>query len=171
MGRCYCLKSVKTICTLILRLALIYHTQWQWLDYIMSVYRFTMCYNHSLTLCSHAVIVSPRCRIPNLYLIMCTYYPMVLLFYLVGCTFHFVLLKRHLKAVFHSILISVQILFIRILFIRIFFIHILFIRYFLFVHFSFIYFSFAYFSSVYFSVVYFSSYTFHSSEAATRCVL
>ena len=24
---------------------------------IMSVYRFTMCYNHSLVLCSHAIIV------------------------------------------------------------------------------------------------------------------
>ena len=53
---------------------------------------------------------------------------MLLLFYLVGCTFHFVLLKRHLKAVFHSILFSVHILFIRIFSIRILFICILFIR-------------------------------------------
>ena len=38
-------------------ITLIYHTQWQWLGYIMSVYRFTMCYNHSLILCSHVIIV------------------------------------------------------------------------------------------------------------------
>ena len=77
----------------------------------MSVYRFTMCYNHLLMLCSHAIIVQSRCRIPNLYLIMYIYYPMVLLFYLVGSTFHFVLSKRYLKAVFHSILLSTHILF------------------------------------------------------------
>ena len=53
---------------------------------------------------------------------------MLLLFYLVGCTFYFVLLKRHLTAVFHSILSSVHIL-------------------------PFIYFSFVYFSFVYFSFV------------------
>ena len=60
----------------------------------MSVYRFTMCYNHSLILRSHAIIVWSPCRIPNLHLIKCTYYPMVLLFYMVECTFHFVLLKK-----------------------------------------------------------------------------
>ena len=62
--------------------------------------------------------VSLLYRIPNLHLITCTYCPIVLLFYLVGCTFHFVLLKRHLKVVFHSILFSVCILFIRVLSIR-----------------------------------------------------
>ena len=109
----------------------------------MSVYRFTMCYNHSLMLCSHAIIVQSRYHIPNLHLIICTYYPIVLIFYMVWCTLHFVLLKRHLKVVFHSILLSVDILFIRTLFIRI--------------HFSFVYFSFVYFSFVsLFSFVYFS---------------
>ena len=58
---------------------------------------------------------------------MCTYYPIVLLFYLVRFTFHFVLLKRHLKAVFHSIPFPVGMLFICILSIHIFFICILFI--------------------------------------------
>ena len=53
---------------------------------------------------------------------------MLLLFCFVGCTFYFVLLKRHLTAVFHSILSSVHIL-------------------------PFIYFSFVYFSFVYFSFV------------------
>ena len=72
-------------------------------------------------LCSHAIIVYSRCRIPNLHLIMCTCYLMVLFFYLAGYTFHFVLLKRHLKAALHFILFSVQILFICILSIRILF--------------------------------------------------
>ena len=118
----------------------------------MSVYRFTMCYNFSLMLSSHAIIVQSRYHIPNLHLITCTYYSIVLLFDMVLCTLHFVLLKRHLKVVFHSILPSVDILFIRTLFILI--------------HFSFVYFSFAsLFSFVYFflfvyvfSLVYFFSF-------------
>ena len=95
---------------------------------------------------------------------MCTYYPIVLLFYLVWCTFHFVLLKRHLKVAFYSILLLVHILFIRILSIRILF---SFAYFFSFVYFSFVYFlifvyvvfSFAYvFSFVYFSFVYLFSF-------------
>ena len=92
----------------------------------MPVYRFTMCYNHSFILCSHSVpLYSYQC-IPNSHLIMRTYNPIVLLFYLVGCTVHFVLLKRYLKAVFHSILFPVHILFITFhlyFFIRILFFH------------------------------------------------
>ena len=127
-----------------LTITLIYNTQWQCLDYIMSVYRFTVCYNFSFMLCNHAIIVYSRCRIPNLHLIMCTCYLMVLFFYLVGHTFHFVLLKRHLKAALHFILFSVQILFICILSIRILF------------------FSFAYF---------FHSYTFHLCPFFIRLLL
>ena len=58
---------------------------------------------------------------PNLHLITCTCYSIVLLFYLVGCTSHSVLLKRRLKVVFHSILFPVCILFIRVLSIRLLF--------------------------------------------------
>ena len=36
---------------------LIYHTQWQQLDYIMFVYHFALLYNHSFMLYSHAIIV------------------------------------------------------------------------------------------------------------------
>ena len=88
-----------------------------------------------MQLCYNCIV---RLSIPNLHLIMCTYYPMVLLYYLVGCTFLFILLKKHLNAVFHSILFSVfhsyaffhsYTFFIRILFICTFcFIGILFIR-------------------------------------------
>ena len=63
------------------------------------------------------------------------------------------LFRRHLKAVFHSILFSIGILFIHLLFfIRVpFFNRIVFIR----LLFSFVYFSFAYFLFVYSSFVYF----------------
>ena len=47
--------------------------------------------------------------------------PIVLLINLVRCTFHLVLLKRHLKTIFHFILFSIRILFICILFIRLLF--------------------------------------------------
>ena len=57
--------------------------------------------------------------------------PIVLLINLVRCTFHLVLLKRHLKTVFHFILILIRILFV----VRILFVSILFIRIFSFVYF------------------------------------
>ena len=129
----------------------------------MSVYRFTICHHNWLMLYSHAIIVYLGCCIPNLHLIMRTYYPIVLPIYLVWYTFHFVLLQIHFKAVFNLLffftcLLFVRILSIRILFIRIIFIYILFIRmlfictlssvYFSFVNFPYLYFSFAYFSFV-----------------------
>ena len=93
-------------------------------------YNFSMSYNHSFILFSHAIIVYSRYRIPNLHLITCTYYH-VLLF--------LDLLKRHLKAVFHSVLFSIRILFIRLFFyIFVLFICIILIL----IHFSFLYFSF-----------------------------
>ena len=105
-----------------------------------------MCYGHSFMLFSHAIIVKSLYRVPNLHLITYTNYPIVLLIYLVGCTFHFIFLKRHLNVVFNSILFSVRILFNHILSIRILlFIHILF---FIRILFSFIYHSFVYFFSV-----------------------
>ena len=70
---------------------------------------------------SHAIIMQSCYRIPSLHLITCTYYPIVLLSYLVGCTSHLILLKRH----FSSMLLSTRILFISLLF---FFICITFIR-------------------------------------------
>ena len=113
----------------------------------MSVSRFTMCYKHSFMLCSHAIIVQSRYRIPNLHFITRTHYPIVLLFYLDGCTSHFVLSKRHLNAVFPCILFTVHILFIRILPIGVLF-------------------SFAYFSFVHI----FHSYSFYSYTFFT-CLL
>ena len=124
----------------------------------MSVYRFTMCYNHLLMLCSHAITVQSRCRIPYLHLIMYTYYSIVLLFYLVGCTFHFVLLKRHLKAVFHSILFSGSYTFHSYTF------H----SYTLFYSSTFNLYT---FHSYTFHLYTFHSYTFHSSDAATGSIL
>ena len=95
----------------------------------LSFYHLTICHNHSFILFSHSIIVYSRYHIPNLRLITCTYYHIVPLFNLVGCTSSLDLLKRHFKAVFHSILFSVRILFIHIIFIRLlFFLHILFIR-------------------------------------------
>ena len=102
----------------------------------MSSYRFAMCYKNSFMLCSHAIYCTVTLPYPKFTFDHVHLLSMVLLFFLVGCTFHFVLLKRHLKAVFHSILFSVHILFIRILSIRILF--------------SFVYFSFVYF---YFGIV------------------
>ena len=67
----------------------------------MSVYRFTICHRNWLMLYSHAIIVYLGCCIPNLHLIMRTYYPIVLPFYLVWYTFYFVLLQIHFKAVFN----------------------------------------------------------------------
>ena len=123
-----------------------------------------------------------RNRIPNLYLIVHTYYPIVPLFYLIRCTFRFVLLKTF-EGCFSFYTISVHTLFIRILIIRIIFFHshtffysqtfqypffisifficILFIRivfiYILSIRIIFIHlFPFVYFSSVYSSSVYFS---------------
>ena len=114
----------------------------------MSFSHFAMCFNHPFMLFSHVIIAQSRYRIPNLNLILRGYYPIILLFYLVGCNFHLILLKRYLEAVFHSILFSI-----RILFIRIFFIHL---------HFSFLHFSFVYFFSCNFdSYTYFYLYTFH----------
>ena len=81
----------------------------------MFVNHFTMCYSHFVMLFSYEKIVSSRYRSLNLHLVTRTYYLIVLLFYLVGCTFYLVLLKRHLKAVFYSILFSIRILFIRLL--------------------------------------------------------
>ena len=95
----------------------------------LSFYHLTICHNHSFILFSHSIIVYSRYHIPNLRLITYTYYHIVPLFNLVGCTSSLDLLKRHFKAVFHSILFSVRILFIHIIFIRLlFFLHILFIR-------------------------------------------
>ena len=79
-----------------------------------------MFYNYSVTFFSHAIIVKSLYRIPNSHLVTRTFF---LLFGMVGCTCHYVLLKRHLKAVSHSILFSVRILFIDILSIRITFFH------------------------------------------------
>ena len=100
-------------------ITLIYHTQWQWLDYIMSSYRFAMCYKNSSMLCSPAIYCTVTLPYPKFTFDHVHLLSMVLPFFLVGCTFHFVLLERHLKAVFHSILFSVHIFFICILFIRI----------------------------------------------------
>ena len=96
---------------------------------------------------SHAIIMQSCYRIPSLHLITCTYYPIVLLSYLVGCTSHLILLKRH----FSSMLLSTRILFISLLF---FFICITFIRVILFRALFFI--------RVYFLFMIFHSHTFHS---------
>ena len=121
----------------------------------MSVSRFTMCYKHSFMLCSHAIIVQSRYRIPNLHFITRTHYPIVLLFYLDGCTSHFVLSKRHLNAVFPCILFTVHILFIRILPIGVLFSF----AYFSFVH---IFHSYSFYSYTFFHLSTFYSYTSHS---------
>ena len=102
-------------------------------------YNFSPSYNHSFMLFSHAIIVYSRYRIPNLHLMTCTYYHVLPFFYMAGCTFFLDLFKRHLKAVFHSVLFSIRILFIRLFFyIFILFICIILIL----IHFSFLYFSF-----------------------------
>ena len=118
----------------------------------MSFSHFAMCFNHPFMLFSHVIIAQSRYRIPNLNLILRAYYPIILFFYLVGCNFHLILLKRYLEAVFHSILFSI-----RILFIRIFFIHL---------HFSFLHFSFVYFFSCNFD-----SYTFFNRILIFICIL
>lgn len=114
----------------------------------MFIYHFTMCYDYSIILFTHAIIRYDLYPIFNLHLIMCTYYQIVLLFHLVGSTFYLVLLKRQLKADFHSIILSIHIRFTRLLFIYIsFFIRLLFIQIFI---------------RIFVSLIYFLSHTFYS---------
>ena len=85
-----------------------------------------------LSFCYSVTVYSCFC-IPDFHLIKYTYHPIGVLFYLVGCSFRFVSLKRHFKTIFHSLLfliriLSICIIFIRIHFVRILFIHILFIH-------------------------------------------
>ena len=66
----------------------------------MFVYHFTMCYNHLFMLLSHAIIVQSRYHIPNLHLITCTYYPIVLLFLFGWVHFPFGFVKKTFEGCF-----------------------------------------------------------------------